>query len=406
MEKVFDVHTHLNPEDLGSKSLKGILNYHFVLSEMISCGCPIYKFKNLKDEEWMEIILPYLKKIKNTSTYWMIRRILQDLYEIDIEKLDEKNWELYDQKIREKYKDSEWIWEVIKKSNIHKIFTSRDFPLNHKEEIFGRTYEKIPFGIREDLDYKEVWEKILNGKLNLDNLKKFLKDEVKKAYDLGVYAFVFWVGRYPFRNVSEAEVETCIEKNDKKNIREILSCFVFQFLLEKISLLENPPVIQMIIGAHVDRIPYTEYSRIFDISNSDILYSYQKVFDAYNNLHFDILVSSSIRSRELDTIARMCPNVTLTGNWLHTMFPNQIKKIFSDRLEFIPFVKLGGFFSDSYSVEWLYGKLVLVEKCIKEVVDERIKEGFLREDHKNEILNSLFWENPYRIYIEKRSNNG
>jgi len=406
MEKVFDVHTHLNPEDLGSKNLKGILGYHFLISELISCNCPIYKFHNMDDEKYMEIILPYLKKIKNTSTYWMVKRILQDLYELDIEELKEKNWKLYDQKIKEKYKNSGWVWEIIKKSKTCKIFTSRDYSLNHKKdfdyEIFGRTYEKITFGITEDMDYMEVWKKNLNGKVNVDNLKNFLKDEVKKAYDMNVYAFVFWVGRYSFRNVSESELATCIKEDGKKDIKKILSCFVFQFLLEQISLLEKTPVIQMIIGAHVDRIPETDYSRIFDISNSDILYSYQKVFDIYNNLHFDILVSSSIRARELDTIARMCPNVTLTGNWLHTMFPNQIKKIFSDRLEFVPFVKLGGFFSDAYSVEWLYGKLVLVEKCIKEVIDEKIEEGFWKEDYRSEILNSLFWENPYRIYISKR----
>ncbi|MCM8784737.1 MAG: hypothetical protein NC827_06475 [Candidatus Omnitrophica bacterium] len=182
MKKVFDVHSHLNPEDLGSKNLRGILGYHFLTSEVISCGCPIYKFKNLDDRKFMELLLP--------------------------------------------------------------------------------------------------------------------------------------------------------------------------------------PVIQMIIGAHVSKVSSTNYIRIFDISNSDILYSYQKLFDIYNNLHFDILVSSSIRSRELDTIARMCPNVSLSGNWLHTMFYNQIKKIFSDRLEFIPYVKLSGFFSDAYSIEWLYGKLKILGKSL------------------------------------------
>ncbi|MCM8804283.1 MAG: hypothetical protein NC833_03400 [Candidatus Omnitrophica bacterium] len=114
MKKVFDVHSHLNLEDLGFKNLRGILGYHFLTSEVISCGCSIYKFKNLNDRKFMELLLP--------------------------------------------------------------------------------------------------------------------------------------------------------------------------------------PVIQMIIGAHVSKVSSTNYIRIFDISNSYILYSYQKLFD--------ILVSSSIRSRELDTIAR------------------------------------------------------------------------------------------------------
>jgi len=36
MEKVFDVHTHLNPVELGAKGLRKIIGYHFLVSEAVS----------------------------------------------------------------------------------------------------------------------------------------------------------------------------------------------------------------------------------------------------------------------------------------------------------------------------------------------------------------------------------
>lgn len=50
----------------------------------------------------------------------------------------------------------------------------------------------------------------------------------------------------------------------------------------------------------------------------------------------------------------------------------------------------------------LYGKLKLVEKCIKEVIEEKIEQGLFDSNFKNEILNALFWENPANIYNIRR----
>lgn len=405
MEKIFDVHTHLDPVNLGANGLKGILGYHFITSEIVSILPEnLNKFSSLKDEERIEIILNNLKNIKNTSSYWMAKKILQDIYEIDLGEINIKNWKKIDEKIKEKYRKNEnWAWEIlIEKCRIKKVLTSRDYPLDFKEpssqKIFERSYEKIPFGIREDVDYIDIWEKILQKPFTIENLKKFLKEEIKKANEIGVLAYVCWMGRYEFEDVNELEVKKCIENKNPEEVRKKLSCFVFKSLLEEISLLNRKPVIQMIIGAHVDTVAATNYSRILEISNSDILYSYQKLFDRFNSLHFDLLVSSSVRARELDTISRMSPNVTLSGNWLHTMFPNQIKKIFSDRLEFLPYTKLTAFFSDAYNAEWVYGKLVLAQKCITQVIKEKIKEGWLEKEFEKQLLKFMFWNNPYRIY--------
>ncbi len=405
MEKVFDVHTHLNPVELGAKGLRKIIGYHFLVSEAVSCGSKAHLLNSVSDEEWMREFIPYLPHIKNTSSYWMAKVILRDLYSLEIGDLNLENWKDFDRVIKEKYeKEENWEWKILKeKCRIGKIFTSRDYPENFKEpegtEIFGRTYEKIGFGIKETASYLERWRKILKGEVEVDKLKKYLKEEVKKVIDGPFHAFVFWIGRYVFRKVGEKEMEKILKEGNEEKIRENLGCFVFQTILDEILKYKKRPVVQLIIGAYVREIPQIGYSRIIDITPSEILYSFQKVFDEYYEVNFDVLISSSIRSKELETIARMCPNVTLSGTWLHTMFANDVKNIFSSRLDFVPLYKLNGFFSDAYCSEWVYGKLALSKKCIEEVIEKKIEDGWI-EGEKEEIMNKLFWENPYRIYLK------
>lgn len=403
MEKIFDVHTHLNPVKLRAGGLRGIVGYHFLVSEATGCGSKIYFMNNASDDEWMEEFIPYLPYIKNTSSYWMAKTILKDLYGLDIEKLTVKNWQEFDRAIKEKYeKEETWEWKIlIEKCKIGKVFTSWDYPSDFKEpagtEIFGRTYEKIDLGNKEGHDYLVFWREILKDDVSPANIKKYLKDEVKKVVEGPYHAFVFWTGRYTFREIGERELEKILNSGDKEKIKENFACFVFQTILEEIQKYKRKPTIQLIIGAYVKRVPETKYTRIIDITPSEILYSYQNLFDNFHNLKFDLLVSSTIRSKELDTIARMCPNVSLSGTWLHTMFANDIKNIFSERLDFVPIYKLTGFFSDAYNSEWVYGKLSLSKKCIEEVVEKKIRDGWI-EGEKEEILNKLFWENPKRVY--------
>jgi len=405
MEKIFDVHTHLNPVNLGAKGLKKIIGYHFLISEAVSCGSKVHLLDSASDKEWMKEFIPYLPYIKNSSSYWMAKTILKDLYELELEKLNLENWNEYDSVIKEKYeKEENWAWKILtEKCNIGKIFTSWGYPFDFKEpegtKIFGRTYERIGFGIKENYSYLEKWEKILKGEVEVDKLKKYLKEEVKKVVEGPYHAIVFWVGRYVFRKVSDNEIKKILDEGDEEKIRENLSCFVFQTILDEILKYNKKPVVQIIIGAYVKEIQKIKYSRIIDITPSDVLYSYQKLFDEYCDLNFDILISSSIRSKELETIARMSPNVSLSGTWLHTMFAHDIKNIFSSRLDFVPIYKLNGFFSDAYCSEWVYGKLSLAKKCIEEVIEKKIKDGWL-EGKKEEISNKLFWENPKRIYMK------
>src|SRR2546421_4653191 len=95
-----DVHTHLVGGKLGARGLHDILLYHMVISDLYAAGCPtgarLTQFPQWpgKEETDARIVeaLPYLPHIQNTSSFWVVRRILADLYDWR-EPITARNWQ-------------------------------------------------------------------------------------------------------------------------------------------------------------------------------------------------------------------------------------------------------------------------------------------------------------------------
>src|SRR5512147_3170381 len=86
---MFDVHTHLVGGKLGARGLHDILLYHMAVSDLYAAGCPsgarLTEFPAwpTKDEAHrrLEEAIPYLPLCQNTSSSWVVRLILRDLYD-------------------------------------------------------------------------------------------------------------------------------------------------------------------------------------------------------------------------------------------------------------------------------------------------------------------------------------
>jgi tryptophan 2,3-dioxygenase len=109
---VFDVHTHLVGGKLGARGLHDVLLYHMVISDLYAAGCPTgarlteYPGWPTQAEAHARIeeALPFLRHIQNTSTYWMVRLILEELYDWK-EPITADNWRRLDAMIRERADD-------------------------------------------------------------------------------------------------------------------------------------------------------------------------------------------------------------------------------------------------------------------------------------------------------------
>lgn len=406
-KRVFDVHSHLNPCRLGAENIKEIVGYHFLMTEMHSIGLPLKMSEknNISVEEWIEGVSNYLPRIRTTSSYWMANSIMKDLYGLDLDELTVKNWKKFQQKIDERYKDKMWPWKILAEHcNIGRVITAVNYPNDFKFpdglKIFEKGLEDLNHTFGSNLKPFENIEKQLGRTVSKpDDIREYIHNKVKHILNSGAVVIVVWIGRFIYRDVSEGKMVELLSSDERyKDIDNIVS-FQLRELVEYILAKHQKMPIQFVIGAHATPGPYTNWpGRIFDLVNPDEFFSLQMFFDKYYKIKMSVLVSSSTFSRELDTLVRFTPNLSLSGTWLHTMFPNQIKKIFSDRFEFLPVDKINAFLSDAYAIEWVYGKLKLATTVINKVIKEKIKEGWWKKEYGDEIIDKIFWENPLRLF--------
>src|SRR5262245_57834108 len=127
---ILDVHTHLVGGRLAAQGLHDILLYHMVVSDLYSAGCPSgtrltqYPGWPSESEAHARIreALPYLRHIRNTSSFWGVRIILRDLYGWT-DPIEEGNWQALDSLIAQRADDRSWPREVLDRARIQRSGT-------------------------------------------------------------------------------------------------------------------------------------------------------------------------------------------------------------------------------------------------------------------------------------------
>src|SRR5580700_3910736 len=122
---VLDVHTHLVSSRLGARGLHDILLYHMVVSDLYAAGCPsgnrLTEYPRWPDKTEARArireALPFLPKVRNTSSMWGVRIVLADLYDWH-EPITDSNWEKLDTIIQERADDRHWHHSVLDRMNV------------------------------------------------------------------------------------------------------------------------------------------------------------------------------------------------------------------------------------------------------------------------------------------------
>ena len=127
---MLDPHTHLVGGRLGARGLHDVLLYHMVITDLYAAGCPTgarlsqYPQWPVEAEAHARIVeaLPFLPHIRNTSSFWAMRRILADLYDWH-EPITANNWRKLDDQIREHADDRSWHHSILDRLNIKRTAT-------------------------------------------------------------------------------------------------------------------------------------------------------------------------------------------------------------------------------------------------------------------------------------------
>jgi len=173
--------------------------------------------------------------------------------------------------------------------------------------------------------------------------------------------------------------------------RDIYAAYISEAFLTELEKHGHEIVFQFSLGA--EPLPHETGSRL----NQHTIKQLGEIIGRHPGLRFQCTVGCKHANQALCTLARELPNFSLSGYWWHNFFPQTIRHIISERLDMLSVNKQMGFFSDAYTVEWVYAKLVIVRAQLARVLAEKIEQGQYTMDDALSISRSILFESPQTL---------
>jgi glucuronate isomerase len=418
---IIDIHTHLIGGKLAARGLHDVLLYHMVVSDLYAAGCPSGRrpteFPNIptKQEAHARIreALAFLPYIQNTSPFWGVRIILSDLYDRH-GPLTTANWGRLDEIIRERADDRSWQHSILDRVNIRRTGTEiarrgggedddrlqyalewgfftrcqwgeYDTALYELERCWGHSPEEPPSpigGVRPPAERtirtQEDLHSAISHYVNSIPYSKVISTATHVSTDIN------------YRTVTDSEVEAALSRRNQAGPgeRDIYASYVNDAFLDALEKHGDQIVYQFSIGA--EPLPYETGSRL----SQRTIAQWAEIIGRHPKLRFQCFLASRHANQSLCTMARELPNLSLAAYWWHNFFPDTIRQVMSERLDMVPLNKQIGFFSDAYTVEWTYAKVILVRKLMAQVLAQRIEQGQYTMDEALTIARAILYESP------------
>lgn len=421
---VIDVHTHLVGGKLAARGLHDVLLYHMVISDLYSAGCPtgarLTEYPRWPSEgeahQRIEQALPYLKHIRNTSSYWGVRTILADLYGWT-EPIDARNWRKLDGLIRERADDRSWQHAVLDRVNIKR--TGTEIARRERGEDDDRLQYALEWGFFTRCQWGEFdtalyelercWGRSPESPAPIGSGKRPATERVIRTLDDVRAAVAHYVGSIPygrivstathistdidFRPVTDAEMADALKGRDTAGPaeRDTYASYINEAFLTALEAHGHEIAFQFSFGA--EPLPFETASRLSQRTIAQVA----EMVGRHPRLPFQCFLASRHANQSLCTLARELPNFSLAGYWWHNFFPDVISQMIRERLEMVPTNKQVGFFSDAYCVEWTYAKSMIVRKLLARVLAASIDRGQYTVAEALDIARAILFESPQSL---------
>jgi len=400
---VVDIHTHINPRKPHAEKPEDIILYHYIVTELATAGVS----RDILERADMNEILKKMKLIKNTSTYWCLLKIMNDLYGLSERELRPEEWGEVRRIIESSSKSPGWIERVLYgKIKAKKVFITLDYasPIpNYDPTIFVGGLRIDPLISRLSKESLDKLGKIVGVQITtLKDLDEGL-DEIFKAFSKHIKTVT--VSLQPedeFKLVNSGEAEDSLKRMVEglpQTLQQLrnLSSYVIHKVLGLCQ--EYDVAFQMMLGVRRPVAGASPPDYAIVAFNPNSLTNYCEVlFSRFKNVKFDLILANSIQSHEVAVIAKNYPNVYFSGFWWYSFYPHIIKLGLFERIQMLPRNKINAFFSDAYVIEWIYGKSCLLKEQLAYVLANMVEYGYYDKDFALEMAEDLLCKNPTMIY--------
>ncbi|MDW8034725.1 MAG: hypothetical protein RMI79_07355 [Nitrososphaerota archaeon] len=403
-----DIHTHLNPHRLRAENLSEIILYHYIATELVTSGMPC-EILNIGDpDERVRRSIPFLKMVRNTSTFWALEKIITKLFGFSGD-IVESNFNLLKEKFLEFGRCFDGISFLREKVRVRKSFITLQFT-----------------------DLNSYLDPLFTGSLRLEKLSKdFSPDSLNKLEELSSVEInnaeklreaLKWVFEKFEKKISSVAIslnpsETIIIPNKeyiKNSINKIKSGdpltneeknqLISFTIREFLNLIKDSDIVfQLMLGVERPVIGASPPDYAIVLNDPRQLLSLCPIFHEYRDVKFDIISASRIQTHELNIIAKNYSNVFVSGFWWYSYYPSIISEKTIERLQILPMNKWCAFFSDAYVPEWCFGKSELVKHQLSITLSDLVDQGYFTIDLALEVIKKILYENPIEIYNLKVS---
>jgi len=422
---VLDAHTHLVGGRLGARGLHDVLLYHMAVSDLYAAGCPsgarLTQYPGWPDtaeaHARIQAALPYLSRVRNTSTSWGVRTILRDLYDWD-DAVTADNWQALDGRIRERAEDRTWHREVMHRAKIGRFCTEiARREAGPDDDILQYSIEwaffaRCQWGEFDTTLYEleKCWGKTPGVPSPIGAGTRPAPARVVRTSDDVHEAMAWYVDHLPvgqivstaahistdidYRTVSDAEMEGALARRERAGPaeRDIYASYVNEaFLAALEEKCGDRLVFQFSFGA--EPLPYETASRL----SQRTLARVAEMIGRHPGLRFQCFLASAHANQSLCTLCRELPNLSLAGCWWHNFFPSVMARVMAERLDMLPTNKHVGFFSDAYCIEWAYAKVLIVKRILAKVLSEKVELGQYDADLAVGIAREILFETPQAL---------
>lgn len=406
---IFDPHTHINPRRPAARHFDEILGYHYYTELAHATGMPAELVApGLDPTARVHNLAGYLDRIDSTVQYSWLLEIARTLHRFDHDRITPRNiGELLDRSNHE-HDGAEWDRQVWKASNLEAVFLTNEFD----DSLDGwDTAAYVPCLRTDDLVLK------LNDAGTIARLRTATDVDVQDWASLrGAVGRLFerFVKRgaracaislppdFTPRRASPRRAVTPIRKaihglDLRADEHEEVRSSVFWMLAEFCAEFRLP--FDLMIGPIRNVYPagVAGGRDLFDRRVS--LYDYRELFNHFASVTFPVSTLSPDAGAELVAYAWIFPNVLPMGHWWYSNVPVYIAADLRARIQALPRVKLLGYYSDAYKLEFIAPKFNMFRRILADVLEgEAVRGRGWSVDEALQLAKVILIDNPRRVF--------
>jgi glucuronate isomerase len=397
---LIDPHTHINPHQPVAQSLDDLLGYHYYTELAHSAGMPHTPLAATFDPlERTRIILKHAQHYANTVQWSWFIELCQTFFGWEGDRIVESDADCLWKCAQEKCLQPDWSEQVLKCSNVEKVFLTNDFD----DPLIGFDATRyVPCLRTDDLVFKlhepTVYQRLHSStgldvndaeSVNqaLDRLFEYFKKNGAKACAISLPP------NFEPLSLSDHDLTAAMKHQDYGTI----SKGIFWRIAERCHSFQLPFDLMIGVNRRVYEKGVYQGQDLFDQRTS--LIQYAKLFNAFPEVPFCVSVLTSNQNQELASYSWIFPNVITSGHWWYANVPSLIERDLAVRLQAVPMTKQIGYYSDAYKLEFVLPKFNMYRRVLTRVLaEEYVLERHWSEEQAVGLGQQLLRGNVERLF--------